>query len=153
MTLHTCSEVISFARQLENESASFYETLAQKYTKDEDVFLSFAKENKKYIVQVQRSYYGVISDAIEGCFAFETNPDEYTFETELAEQASYADALSKAVEIEEKIIKFYSDAAEQSRSLMADVPRSFTMVAKKRSSRISKLGSIIAINDTHSDSH
>ncbi len=142
MTLHTCSEVISFARQLEDESAGFYEKLSQKYTKDEDVFLSFAKENKKYIVQVQRSYYGVISDAIEGCFAFETNPDEYTFETELAENASYADALTKAIEIEEKIINFYSDAAEQSKSLMADVPRSFVMVVKKRSSRISKLRSL-----------
>ncbi len=143
MTLHTCSEVISFSRQLENESASFYEHLSQKYAKDEDVFLSFAKENKKYIVQVQRSYYGVISDAIEGCFAFETNPDLYTFETELAENASYSDALSRAVEIEEKIIKFYSDAAEQSKSLMADVPRSFILVVKKRSNRISKLRSLI----------
>jgi len=143
MMLHTCSEVISFARQLENESASFYEHLSQKYAKDEDVFLSFAKENKKNIVQIERSYYGVISDAIEACFAFDTNPAEYTFETELAENASYSDALSRAVEIEEKIVKFYSDAAEQSKSLMADVPRSFTMVAKKRSSRISKLRSLI----------
>ena len=143
MMLHTCSEVISFARQLENESASFYENLSQKYAKDEDVFLSFAKENKKNIVQIERSYYGVISDAIEGCFAFETNPAEYTFETELAENAGYSDALSRAVEIEEKIIKFYSDAAEQSKSLMADVPRSFILVAKKRSNRISKLRSLI----------
>jgi predicted GNAT superfamily acetyltransferase len=143
MMLHTCSEVISFARQLENESASFYENLSQKYAKDEDVFLSFAKENKKNIVQIERSYYGVISDAIEGCFAFDTNPVEYIFETELAENAGYSNALNRAVEIEEKIIKFYSDAAEQSKSLMADVPRSFILVAKKRSNRISKLRSLI----------
>ena len=143
MMLHTCSEVISFARQLENESASFYENLSQKYAKDEDLFLSFAKENKKNIVQIERSYYGVISDAIEGCFAFDTNPVEYTFETELVENAGYSDALNRAVEIEEKIIKFYSDAAEQSKSLMADVPRSFILVAKKRSNRISKLRSLI----------
>jgi rubrerythrin len=142
MILHTCSEVISFAKQLEDESASFYENLSQEYTKDEDVFLSFAKENRKYIIQVQRSYYGVISDAIEGCFAFEINPVEYTFKTALAENASYSDALRKAVEIEEKIINFYSDASEQSRSLMADIPRSFTIVAKKRAGRISKLRSL-----------
>jgi len=143
MILHTCSEVISFARQLENESASFYENLSRKYAKDEDLLLSFAKENKKNIVQIERSYYGVISDAIEGCFAFDTNPDQYTFETELAESASYADALSRAVEMEEKIMKFYADAAEQSKSLMADVPRSFTLVAKKRRDRISKLRSLL----------
>jgi hypothetical protein len=50
--------------------------------------------------------------------------------------------LSRAEEIEVKIVKFYSDAAEQSKALMADVPRNFTLVAKKRSNRISKLQSL-----------
>ena len=143
MKLQTASSVISFAKSLEAESAKFYQDLSQRYAEAKDVFLSFAKENKKNIVQIERSYYGVISDAIEACFAFDTNPAEYTFETELAENASYSDALSRAVEIEEKIVKFYSDAAEQSKSLMADVPRSFILVAKKRSNRISKLRSLI----------
>ena len=143
MNLHTASETISFARKLENESAKFYQDLALKYTKDKDVFLSFAKENGKNVVQIERAYYGVISDAIEGCFAFNINPDEYALKTELAEKASYSDALAKAVEIEERIIKFYSDAAEQSKSLMADVPRSFTMVARKRSNRILTLKSLV----------
>ncbi|GAF76585.1 unnamed protein product, partial [marine sediment metagenome] len=116
---------------------------AQRYVKDEDIFLSFAKENSKNVLQIERAYYGVITDAIEGCFAFDTDPDEYTFKTELAENTNYSDALSKAIGIEEKIIKFYSDAAEQSKSLMADVPRAFTMVAKKRSSRIPKLSSLL----------
>ena len=90
MILHTCSETISFAKELENKSAKFYEELSQKYAKDKDVFLSFARENGKYVVQIERAYYGVITDAIEGCFAFAVNPDEYTFETELAEKASYS---------------------------------------------------------------
>lgn len=143
MELHTASEVISFAKKLENESAKFYQDLSLKYAKDEDVFLSFVKENGKNVVQIERAYYGVISDAIEGCFAFDINPDEYAFKTELTEKASYSDALAKAVEIEERIIKFYSDAAEQSKSLMADVPRNFTMVARKRSNRIPKLKSLV----------
>ena len=143
MELHTASEVISFAKKLENESAKFYQDLSLKYAKDEDVFLSLVKENGKNVVQIERAYYGVITDAIEGCFAFDINPDEYALNTELAEKASYSDALDKAVEIEERIIKFYSDAAEQSKSLMADVPRSFTMVARKRSNRIPKLKSLV----------
>ena len=144
MELHTASEVISFTKKLESESAKFYQDLSLKYAKDEDVFLSFVKENGKNVVQIERAYYGVISDAIEGCFAFDINPDEYALNTELAEEASYSDALDKAVEIEERIIKFYSDAAEQSKSLMADVPRSFTMVARKRSNRIPKLKSLVS---------
>ena len=135
MKLQTASSAISFAKSLEDGSARFYEDLAQRYAEGKDTFLSFAKENGKNVVQIERAYYGVITDAIEGCFAFDIEPDEYTFRTELAENASYSDALDIAVEMEEKIIKFYSDAAEQSRSLMADVPRTFAIIAKKRGSR------------------
>jgi len=55
--------------------------------------------------------------------------------------------LAKAIEIEEKIIKFYSDAAEQSKSLMADVPRAFKMVAKKRANRQSTLKALLDKKD------
>jgi len=143
MRLHTASETISFAKELESQSAKFYEDLSQRFTKGEDVFLSFAKENGKNVVQIERAYYGVITDAIEGCFAFNIESGEYAFETTLKKNASYSDALDKALEIEEKMIKFYSDAAEQSKSLMADVPRAFIMVAKKRGSRMSKLRSLL----------
>ena len=142
MEINTASAAISFVKKLEEDSAKFYEDLSQKYAKDEEVLLSFAKENKKNIVQVERTYYGVISDALEGCFAFRINTDDYELKTELAEGASYSDALGKAIEMEEIIIKLYSDAAEQSKSLMADVPRAFMMVVKKRSSRIPKLESL-----------
>ncbi len=144
MELNTASATISFAKKLEEDSARFYEGLSQRYAQNKDVFLSLVKENRKNAAQVQRAYYEVITDAIEGCFAFNVNPDKYTLKTGLAEGASYADALEKAVEIEEKIIKFYLDAAEQSKSLLADVPRTFKMIAKKRDSRISMLKSLLS---------
>lgn len=143
MKLHTASETISFAKQLENESAKFYEALCKKYARDEDTFLSFAEENGKNISQTERAYYGVITDAIEGCFAFDVETEDYTLETRLAANASYADALGQAIKMEEKITNFYSDAAEQSSSLMADVPRAFKMIAKKRRNRELKLGSLL----------
>lgn len=143
MKLQTASAVISFAKSLEDESAKFYEDLSQRYAKDKDVFLSFAKENRKNLVQIDRAYYGVITDAIEGCFAFDIEPEAYTVETALAEATSYADALGKAIKLEEKIEKFYSDAAEQSKSLMADVPRAFVLIAGKRAKRGSELRSLL----------
>ena len=143
MEINTASAAISFTKKLEEDSAKFYEDLSRRYAKDVDVLLSFAKENRKNMVQVERAYYGVITDAIEGCFAFNINPDDYAFKTELAEGASYSDALGKVIEMEEKIIKFYSDAAEQSKSLMADVPRAFVMVAKKRDNRGKILKSLL----------
>ena len=143
MTLQTCAELLSFLRELENQGAKFYQDLSQKYAKDKDILLSFAKENEKNIEAVERAYYGVISDAIEGCFAFNINPDEYRINTQLGEKASYPGALDQAIKIEEKLIKFYSDAAAQSKSLMADLPRALTMVAKKRNNRLPKIKSLL----------
>ncbi len=142
MILHTASEGITLARKLENDSARFYEELAQRYVKDAETFLSFARDNKKNITQIERAYYGVITDAIEGCFAFNIDADKYTFSIAIPEGANYADSLNQAEKIEEKILKFYSDAAEQSKSLMADIPRVFALVAKRRSNRGSKLSEL-----------
>jgi hypothetical protein len=141
MKLHTASETVSFIKELEEQSAQFYEDLAQRYPNNEDVLLSYAKENKKYFSQIQRAYYSVITDAIEGGYAFDLKADDHTLDTELPEDASYSDALEKAVEIEEKMIHFYTVAAEQSMSLMADVPRNFKIVARKRQKRVEQLKS------------
>ena len=143
MQLKTASEAISFARELEEYSAQFYQELAERDIGDGQTWLSFVKENGKNIVQIERAYYGGISDALEGCFAFDINRDEFTFKTELPPEASYAQALDRALEMEEKIRKFYSAAAKQSKLLMADVPRAFTMVAGKRDNRISMLKSFL----------
>ena len=142
MIINTCSETMSLAKELENKSAKFYQHLSETFPQDKEIFLSFMKENDNYITQIDRAYYGVITDAFEGCFAFTIDPEAYALQTELTEKASYSEAISRAIEIEEKIVKFYTDAAEQSKSLMADIPRAFKMVAKKRGNRLSTLKSL-----------
>jgi len=143
MKIHTASEGISLAKKLENESAKFYQDLARRYPQKAELFLSFAQKNKKNATQIERVYYEGITDAIEGGYCFDINPDEYAFAIELPSETAYPDALNRAVGIEEKIIKFYSDAADQSKPLMADVPRAFEMVAKKRSERVPKLKTLL----------
>jgi rubrerythrin len=143
MGISTCSEAISLSRELENESAKFYQELSKRFEKDKDLFLTFAKENAKYVIQIERAYYGVITDAIEGCFAFDLNPEDHQVKATPSKDASYSDALKEALAMEEKILKFYGVAAEQSKHLMADVPRSFMLVAKKRSERVPKLKALL----------
>jgi rubrerythrin len=142
MRLNTASQVISLARKLEEEGAGFYEILAQRYGANRDTWLSFAKENKKGITQIEMAYYGVITDALEGCFTFDIDPDEYSTKVQLVEGATYANALMLAIEMEEKILKFYSVAAEQSKSLLADVPKVFAASAKKRGERLQRLKAV-----------
>ncbi len=145
--MNTASEVISFTKKLEEDSAWFYESLAERYINTRETWLSFARENRKNIVQIERAYYGVISDALEGCFSFNMSPEKYTLKTGLSENSSYADTLHQALEIEEGILRFYSDAAAQSRSLLADIPRTFNLIARKRADRKAKLQSLLNRED------
>jgi hypothetical protein len=143
MRLHTASEVISLAKKLEGESAKLYRDLARRYPENGDALALLAKENEGNILQIERVYYGVISDAIEGGFAFDMESGDYAFETSPEKDTGCPDALHKIISIEEKIIKFYSDAARHSDTLMADIPRAFRQVAKKREGRLTKLKQLL----------
>ena len=143
MSINTCSGAISLSRELENQAATFYTELSQRFELNKDLFIGFANENLKFVKQIERAYYGVITDAIEGCFAFNLNEEEYHVKTALSEKMSSSDAVTEALKIEENLLNFYRTAAEQSKHLMADVPRSFNLVAKKRTERIPKLKALL----------
>ena len=140
MKLQTASEVISFAVELEDKSAKFYESLAEKFKDYRETFLSFVKENKKNKMLVQRAYNEVISDALETGFSFEgLDKDTYLIETNLSQDENLTSLINKALDMEEKIKRFYLNAAKKSESLLADVPRVFEKIARKRAERKEKL--------------
>ena len=117
--------------------------MAKQYEKGTEVFQSYVTENKKNTVQIDRAYYGVITDAIEGGYAFNLETDTYVLSLDVKDGAGYEDAVKQAIDTEKKIIQFYEEAAEQSKSLLADVPRAFTLIARKRKNRLEKLGSLL----------
>jgi hypothetical protein len=134
MKLNTMAAVMTFVSKIEEESAAFYEKCADKYPEMRDTFLSWSKENRKFEKNVKRTYFGVITDTLESNYAFEgLDTDDYTFETEVPSDASKA--IETAHEIEGRIRAFYLKAAELSESLMADIPRLFKKIAKKREDR------------------
>ena len=136
MRLKTASEVINFAKEVEEKSAEFYEGLAKMYSQYGDVFLSFVKENNKNKLWIQRVYQEVVSDALETGFSFEgLDTDNYLIEVNLSKDKDLSEVLKKTLEMEEKIQKFYIDAAEKSKSLLADVPRVFERIVKRREKR------------------
>jgi len=143
MKLCTTSETISFARDLEEKSGEFYEALSRRFDQAKD-FAGFKEENRKYAIQIQRAYQSVITDAIEGCFAFRLESEEFVIDTGLPEGIDYRGAVKKALSIEETIVNFYTTAADQSMSLMADIPRNFKIVARKRGSRVDRLKSMVS---------
>lgn len=139
MTLNTCSEGISFGRELEEASASFYKELARRFPAHAETLEGYAAVNNKNVSNVQRTYFGVITDGIEGCYAFNLEPGDYAIDVDLPEGISEADALAKALAVEETMVRFYTDAGEQGKGLTADVARAFSLIARKRGERIAEL--------------
>jgi hypothetical protein len=142
MRLNTASEVISLSRRLEEEGAALYEKMARQRPDQAEHLAAFARENSKFVTQVERAYYGVISDALEGGFAFDLETDGFEIGTDTAGAVAGGD-VKAAVAMEERMIRFYEEAAEQSQSLMADVPRAFRLVVKKRRRRLESLNALL----------
>lgn len=139
MKLHTTAETINFAGELEERSAKFYADLSGKHPQHYNICSSFTRENKRIVQEVKRAYYEVITDAIEGGFAFDIETDSYSVPAEVPAGMGGLEAVQRAIKMENMIAKFYSDAAEQSKALMADIPRALMKIAKGRESRIAKL--------------
>ena len=138
MRLNTASESISFLREIETSSAAFYQSMAELHKAHEQLFLGLEKENKRFITDIQRTYYGVITDALEGCYAFDLDPSQYEISNPTA-KGPLAEDLATALDMEGRITRLYADAAAQSKGLMADVPRVMERVVKSRTKRQEKL--------------
>ncbi|MFH1134807.1 MAG: hypothetical protein V1816_01845 [Pseudomonadota bacterium] len=136
MKLNTMAAVMTFVSKLENDSASFYRDNADQFGASRDLVLAWAKENLKFEKQVRQTYFGVITDTLESNYAFEgLDDDHYVLESGPVGPAA-GDAARRT---EETIINFYLEAARLSDGLMADVPRLFKKIAKKREERLESL--------------
>jgi len=141
--LNTASAVISFAHEVEEDGAAVYENLAQRFPEHKELFFTVAAENRKNIKNVERAYYSVITDALEGCFSFKVDSSKYDFEKATKLKSTFKDEMQHALDMEEKTVAFYTAAVEQSKGLIADVSRAFTLVARKRAERVEKLKGIV----------
>jgi rubrerythrin len=140
MEINTAAALITYISKIEQESAKLYEKLAKKHEELRETFLSFAKENKQNETNIKRAYYSVISDALEACFSFGgLNADNSLSQPIVDEDTSLSEVLRYSIDLEEGIEMFYSKAAEQSKALLADLPRVIGHVAKLRNKRRMKL--------------
>lgn len=146
MDLYTASAIMSFYNKLEEQSARFYEDLAdnEKYSEGKEVFLAFAREDRNHSEMVLRAYREVITDAFEAGFSFTgLHESDYRINTELTEDLSYSDILRRAIEIEEKLYRFCADVSEKSRGLLEDISHVFERVAKRKADRKLRLESLL----------
>ena len=82
----------------------------------------------------------MITDTLESNYAFEgLDDDNFVLKTAALKGAGPTAAKDAARGMEQTIIDFYREAARLSDGLMADVPRLFKKIAKKREERLESL--------------
>ena len=144
MKLNTASAAVRFSGELEEASARFYGLLQQIFPECREFCQSCIEQNRKFSSEIQQAYYGVISDALEGCFTFENiDTDDFAIPDSPGDSGSLIDALSMAAGMEDTMMKFYISSYEASRSLIADVALVFRKIARKRAERIEKIRTFV----------
>jgi rubrerythrin len=140
----TASAIMSYAEKLEEDSAAFYERLAERFEHRRESFLRFAKESKKNGTHLVRTYQETITDALEASYAFEglVLPG-FDFEALSVGDTSFEEALGMALEIEQEVPALYSKIADLAQALLATIPRAFRRVAKNRRARQEVLQSML----------
>ncbi|MFC2105917.1 hypothetical protein ACFLS0_04130 [Candidatus Bipolaricaulota bacterium] len=124
-----------------------YEAIALTYEKESEIFRELGKENAKNGRLIRRVYYEVVSDALETGFSFQDlqlSDSKYAVDSQLGERV-YLEAVRMALENEDRIQQFYVAAAEQSRSLLADVKRVFEKLARQRTERRAALCELLQV--------
>lgn len=146
MRIHTSSEGVTLAKHLEMKTAQFYEEVAKQYLEIADAFRTFASENLKNVRHIEQTYFGVSSDAIEGGFCLDLEPDNFALDTTIPASSTCEHVLIQATQIEQSILAFYSTAGAQMTALMADLSQAFGQLAKKRQKRLLALSEILPGN-------
>lgn len=144
MQLRTTSETLSFIKDKEHQLIEMYILIKNRFPEfDTTGLLSTSiKEIKGYIQELDRSYYSVITDALEGCFGFDLTAETYSTDADISKDHNCKECLQKVINAEKTLLALYKDAADQSASLLADVPRAMRIIYRKRTSRLEKINAL-----------
>ena len=142
MELNTAASVITYITNIEKMSADFYDSALKGNDLIETKFSFYARENRKIEKRIKRVYYGVVSDALETGFSFRGLRGEIKV-PKYAKKATISGIIKVSIEMEQEIHNFYLNASQLSKSLLADVPRVMSSVAKIREKRILELKQLL----------
>ena len=82
----------------------------------------------------------MITDTLQSNFSFgDLDTDDHELDVSVAPGAGTGALRAKALGLEETVKAFYLRAGESSEGLMADMPRLFRKIAKKREERLLRL--------------
>ena len=143
MPLTNFGAILNFAETIEKEDMAFYGRAAGQEAAESHrvLFEMMAKESKKNISLVQRTRRENVTEMIlEPIRDFVRS--SYAMDLPDTADLALAGILDAALAIENRAIRYYTDAAEKIRAL-PEVSRALKTLAKKRTKRVDQLRRLI----------
>jgi rubrerythrin len=144
MPLTNFGAILNFAEKVEQEDMEFYRRVSSTAAAEPYRLLveMFVREGKKHISLVQRTRRENVTEMIlEPIKDFVR--DSYQLREKKADGLDSTAILIAAVALENRAIRYYSDAAEKIRAL-PEVSRALKTLAKKRTQRLGQIENLSA---------
>ena len=142
MPLENFGSILNFAEQIESEDQAFYEILVNNpaCAEHKSVYEGLASDAQKNVKNIQRTRRENVTEMIlEPIKDFVRAP--FCEECQGADSLSAAEALETAKRLEERGLRYYTEAAEKIKA-QPEVARALKMVGKKRKAHIRKLADL-----------
>ena len=139
--LQTTSQLLSKHQAIEEKMADLFNSLAEKYPEHTQVFEKLAKDSLRHRDMALRAYREGVTDAFEvGFLANPLNPEDYLLKEPMGALSEDAGTMISNMEV---VIRFCIDAANNTSTLLPDVPETFERLVKRKKRGIEQLKEIV----------
>ena len=139
----TFGAMIKFALELERVAGQFYQQAAEQkpWQRHALTFSSFASESAKREARLERLRRENINEILlEPILGLEEA--NYRISADAARVTSFSQLIGRALDMEEKVGRFYSDSASKAKSILAEASRILEKLGSQNALRKQKLKSL-----------
>ena len=142
MPLENFGSILNFAEELESQDREFYEAVAGNpaCSEHKQMFEQFAADAKKNVKTVQRTRRENVTEMIlEPIKDFVRAP--FCEECQAASGMTVEDALATAKRLEDRALRYYTEAAAKIKAL-PEVARALKLIGKKHNAHLANLTAV-----------
>ena len=137
MELTTFSMVLRFTLELENQTAQFYHTFAEKSSQTKELFSKFAQNSERRKKDLERTARESVDhsllEPVSGI-----SEETYKLDIDLRRDASTSEVVAAAQKLEKRMQEFYEDAGDKIK-FISNVSRLYKRYAQDRAKALSSL--------------
>lgn len=140
MELTTFSMILRFTLELEDQTAQFYHSFAEKFSQTKELFSKFAQNSERRRKDLERTARESVDhsllEPVSGIFE-----ETYKLGIDVLPDASMSDVIAAAQKLEKRMQEFYEDAGDKIK-FISNVSRLYKRYTQDRAKALVSLREI-----------